>query len=606
MAQERDIKYIDRNFSDLRGQLIEMSKNYFPDTYNDFSPTSPGMMVIEMAAVVGDILSFYQDTQLQETFLQHAKDPGNLMTLAYMMGYRPKITSASEVELEVSQRVAAVAPNYTPNWDQALTIAQNSTVKANTGTGTTFVLGDRVDFNFSSSYDPTDVSIYSLAGSNPAEFTLKKKVKAFSGTVKTVTRTYTNAEKFSTVTLEDENIIGVLDITDTESNTWYEVPFLGQDSVFLPQTNGGSDNGSVPNLLLLQKVPRRFTTRFNSTGQLALQFGAGISGDDDSTFLPNPTNVGMGTDQGVSRLGYAYDPSNFLFTRAYGLAPSNTVLTIRYLTGGGVSSNEPANTVTNLDVVTTSATDSTYLSTLTFTNPEPAYGGKDGDSVEEIRQNSLRAFNEQGRTVTTQDYNVRALSLPAKYGTIAKSYLTRDHIVNARSTSDAIVDNNPLALSLYVLAYDNEGKLTKASLSLRTNLKTYLHQFMMLTDAINLKDAFIINIGVKFDIIALPNYTGRDVLLKCNEVLQDYFNISKWNINQPINLSNLYTELDRVKGVQTVQKIEITNKVGGNYSIYAYDTGGATRNNVVYPSIDPCIFEVKYPNIDIEGRITTL
>lgn len=606
MAQERDIKYIDRNFSDLRGQLIEMSKNYFPDTYNDFSPTSPGMMVIEMAAVVGDILSFYQDTQLQETFIQHAKDPGNLMTLAYMMGYRPKITSASEVELEVSQRVAAVAPNYTPNWDQAITIAQNSTVKANTGTGTTFVLKDRVDFNFSSSYDPTNVSIYSLAGSNPAEFTLKKKVKAFSGTIKTVTRTYTNAEKFSTITLDDENIIGVLDITDTENNTWYEVPFLGQDSIFLPQTNGGSDNGSVPNLLLLQKVPRRFTTRFNSTGQLTVQFGAGISGDDDTTFLPNPTNVGMGTDQGVSRLGYAYDPSNFLFSRAYGLAPSNTVLTIRYLTGGGVSSNEPANTVTNLDAVTTSATDSDYVSTLTFTNPEPAYGGKDGDSVEEIRQNSLRAFNEQGRTVTTQDYNVRALSLPAKYGTIAKSYLTRDHIVNARSTTDAIVDNNPLALSLYILAYDNEGKLTKASASLRENLKTYLHQFMMLTDAINLKDAFIVNIGVKFDIIALPNYTGRDVLLKCTEVLQDYFKISKWNINQPINLSNLYTELDRVKGVQTVQKIEITNKVGGNYSIYAYDTKGATRNNVVYPSIDPCIFEVKYPNIDIEGRITTL
>jgi hypothetical protein len=129
---------------------------------------------------------------------------------------------------------------------------------------------------------------------------------------------------------------------------------------------------------------------------------------------------------------------------------------------------------------------------------------------------------------------------------------------------------------------------------------------MVLTDALNIKDAFIVNIEIVFDIIVKPNYQGRDVLLSCTNLIRDYFDINKWNINQPINLSSLYTLLDQEKGVQTVQKVQISNKVGGTYSQYAYDIEGATRNNIVYPSYDPMIFEVKFPNTDIKGRITTL
>ena len=138
MAEERDIKYINRDFNDLKTSLIEHAKNYFPDSYNDFSPTSPGTMFIEMAAYVGDVLSFYQDNQLQETFLQHAKNPANLYSLAYMMGYRPKATSAAEAELTVTQRVAATGTDYKPNLDQALTISKNGTIKASVGDNLTF------------------------------------------------------------------------------------------------------------------------------------------------------------------------------------------------------------------------------------------------------------------------------------------------------------------------------------------------------------------------------------------------------------------------------------------------------------------------------------
>ncbi len=604
MAEERDIKYINREFGDLREQLVEFAKNYFPDAYNDFSPTSPGMMFIEMAAYVGDILSFYQDNQLQETFLQHAKNPANLYSLAYMMGYRPRVTSVSEVELTVSQRVQARGSEYKPDFDQALTVRENSIISAQIGDNPTFLTRTPVDFNFSSSYDTTDIRIHSLDSGNPAEYLLTKKVKAFSGNIKTTTQTYEAAEKFATFEIDDANIIGILDVTDSDGKIWTEVPFLGQDTVFNDQTNTNTDSPIVPNKLKLKRVPRRFVTRFLSNGKLQVQFGSGITGQPDEEIVPNPTNIrNSSTFLNTNEYFKAYDPSNFLFTQTYGLAPSNTTLTIRYLTGGGVGANVPANTVNQIDTVSTSATDDTFAATLTFNNEEPAAGGKDGDSTDELRQNSLRSFAEQQRTVTLQDYSVRALSLPATYGTIAKVFTTQDSSIGNDS---GVLGTNPLAVGLYVLAYDNEKKVITASRTLKENLQTYLSQFMPVTDAVDIKDAFVINIGLKYEIIALPNAAARDVILNCNNALIDYFNIDKWSINEPINLSSLYTLLDKQKGVQTVKSIKVVNKTGGKYSLNAYDVNGATKDNIVYPSYDPCIFEVKYPNDDIEGRVTTL
>tara|TARA_R110000868_G_scaffold61110_1_gene185851 strand:+ start:7412 stop:9235 length:1824 start_codon:yes stop_codon:yes gene_type:complete len=607
MTQDRNIKYVDREFSDFRQELIEYTKNYFPDTYNDFSPTSPGMMFMEMAAYVGDVLSFYQDTQLQETFLQYAKEPSNLYDLAYMMGYKPKVTTVAEVEVEVTQNVAALPTTNSPNWNQALVISPNTIINSNSSGNVPFLIDREIDFNFSSSYNPTDISISSIDPGTglPTEFLLKKIAKAASSKIQTITQVYTVGEKYATITINDSNIVGILDIVDESDNIWYEVPFLGQETVFTDTSNNSQDSGTVPYVLDLVKVPRRFVTRFNSKGELLIQFGAGVVGQDDSTFTPDPTNVGMGTSQGVSTLNMAYDPSNFLYTGTYGLAPSNTTLTIRYLVGGGVSSNIPANTLTQYTADAT-AVDTTYLGTLNFNNPKAATGGKDGDTVEELRQNSLRSFAEQGRAVTLQDYTIRAMSLPSKYGSVSKVYVTQDELNSTKSTTDSIIDSNPLALSLYVLGYNGQEKLITATENLKNNLKTYLAKYIPVTDALNIRDAFIVNIGVNFDILTKPNYNSRDVILACTNTLIDYFNISKWNINQPINISAIYSLLDRVTGVQTVQKVEIVNKQGGDYSEYAYDIKGATKNNIVYPSYDTMIFELKYANRDIKGRTTTL
>jgi hypothetical protein len=315
----------------------------------------------------------------------------------------------------------------------------------------------------------------------------------------------------------------------------------------------------------------------------------------------------MGTSQGITRLDTAYDPSNFMYSQAYGLAPSNTTLTIKYLVGGGIAANVPANSLTQLSTTANSIDgENTYLSTLAVNNTEPARGGKDGDTIEEIRQNSLRAFSEQKRTITLQDYTVRALSLNPKFGTVAKVFVTQDELNSTQSQTDAIIDSNPLSLSMYVLAYDNNKFLVNATETLKNNLRTYMSNYIPITDALNIKDAFVVNIGVNFDILVRPNYNGRDVLLACCDALKEFFEVGKWNINQPINISTIYTLLDKVIGVQTVSKVEIVNKQGGNYSQYAYDIKGATRNNIVYPSYDTMIFELKYPELDIKGRTTVL
>lgn len=609
MAELRDIKYNNREFSDFREQLIEYTKNYFPDSYNDFAPSSPGMMFIEMASYVGDVLSFYQDSQLQETFLTHAKDPKNLFNLAYMMGYKPKVTGVSEVELELSVVVTASGSgDIKPNWAEAPSINANTVVQSVDSSKTNFLIDNPVDFTYSSSYDPTKVLINKVdSNNNPTEFKLVKKAKAFSGEIKTKTAAITRAEKFKTITLSDSNIVGILNVSGSDSKVWTEVPFLGQDTVFLDEVNAGADSNAVPYVMNLRKVPYRFVSRFKSNGDLDLQFGAGTLASDDSTILPDASNIGNVTNQGsknyngTGSLTTAYDPSNFTYSKSYGSAPT-TNLHIEYLVGGGIEANVPANTITN--ILTIAGTNTTNV---TVNNPQPASGGRDGDSVEELRENSLRSFNSQNRIVTLQDYTVRALSLPAKYGSVAKAYVIQDQLTNS-SKSNSIIDNNPLALSLYVLGYDNDKKLTTATSTLKANLRTYLAEFMLLTDSINIKDAFVVNIGINYEVIVRPNFASRDVLLQCNLAIQEFFRVEKRSINQPINLSEIYTLLDKIKGTQTIQNVEVVNLTSnnGNYTTYGYDIVGATKNNIVYPSYDPCIFEIKYPETDIKGRVTTL
>ena len=611
----RDIKYINRDFSDFRQRLIEYSKTYFPNTYNDFTSTSPGMMFIEQAAYVGDVLSFYLDNQLQENFIQYAQQTNNIYELAYMFGYKPKLSTAAQVTIDFYQQVPSKisASVYVPDYDYSLIVNENTTISSTTQEEASFLIQDKIDFSVSSSQDPTEVSIYQIAGTNPQYYLLKKSRNAVSATIETETFTFGDPEQFSTITLNTDNFLGVLDITDSDGNKWYEVDHLGQemvlDSIKNTNINDPNKTDNTPYLLRLIKAARRFATRAISSTQAQLQFGVGSPSDITEEIIPNPDNVGLGLPFEKDKLTAAYSPVNFLFTGTYGIAPSNTTLTVRYLVGGGVTSNVASNTLNSVSTDTVqfaqtnlNATTANYVfNSLSSNNSNAANGGKSGDTLEEIRQNTLALIASQQRSVTADDYLIRALSMPSDYGAVSKAFIEQPKLTDEQvSTIET--------LNLYVLSLNSNGQLDYAGTTLKNNLRTYLSQYRMIGDSIEIRDAFIINIGVDFEIIVLPEYNNNEVLLACIVALQNYFIISKWQINQPIMLRDLYILLDKIKGVQTVKSISIPNKAGTNsgYSQYAYDISSATQNQVIYPSLDPSIFEVRYPNTDIKGKVVPL
>ena len=375
--------------------------------------------------------------------------------------------------------------------------------------------------------------------------------------------------------------------------------------------NDPNVNGNTPYLLRLKKAARRFATRFTSLTNLQIQFGAGSPSNITEEITPNADNVGLGLPFEQDKLTTAYSPVNFLFTNTYGISPANTTLTVRYLTGGGLQSNIPSNTLTNSinknrvkfinQVVNTSNVADTIFNSFTTNNLNASSGGGGGDSIEQIRLNALSTFTTQQRTITQDDYLVRTLSLPSEYGTIAKAYIESEKIANV------MPGQTPSVLDLYVLSFDANKKLITSSPALKQNLSTYLSQNRSINDSIKIKDAFTINIGVDFEIIVLPQYNNNLVVTDCITAIQDYFNIDKWQINEPIMMKDLYILLDKITGVQTVKNISIINKFGSilGYSPYSYDINGAMINNVIYPSLDPMIFEVKYLDSDIKGRVVS-
>jgi hypothetical protein len=606
------IKYLNKDFNSFKNDLIEYAKAYYPTVYNDFSQPSPGTMFIDMASYVGDVLSFYLDNQLQETFLQYAKQKNNLYTMAYMLGYRPKVSSAAIVDLDVYQEVPAITSmgQQYPDFTYALTIQEGLQAQSNIDSSVFFYAPSKVNFNLSSSADPTDISVYSVDSiGRPQSYLLKKTTQAISGQVKTQSFTFGASQRFSTVTLQDSNIIGIVSAVDSSNNNWYEVPYLAQDYILNKQSNTNSDANQVPYIIQKKFVPNRFVSRFRSDNTLEIEFGPGVNSVADSAVLPNPNSVSVGlTPGGLSQLKTAFDPTNFVTTQTYGIAPQSTTITITYLVGGGAKSNVLSNQITIPVAFTATGTNTSFQSTVAVNNANPATGGGDGDTIEELRMNSLYEFPSQLRAVTQEDYLARSLSMPGEFGKVAKAYITKDDVTFANYTSQYAVDRDPVLVSLYVLGLDALGNLSTPSTSLMNNLQTYISNYRMLTDSINIKPAYIINIGVNFDIITSPNSNGQDVLARCLNVLSDYFNPDAWQINQPIILSNLYSLLDQVSGVQTVKNVQIVNisGVANGYSKYSYDIQAGTLNGVIYPSLDPSIFNVKYPNTDIQGRIVPL
>ena len=643
----KSVNYLNRDFDDFRSNLIEFAKQYFPNTYNDFNEASPGMMFIEMAAYVGDVLSYYIDSQFRESLLAYAEEKRNVYNIAQSFGYKPKVTSPSSVVLDVFQRIPAL--NAKPDYRYALNVKAGATVKASS-TGTSFRTLEDCNFKFSSSYEPREVTIFESESNIPTKFLLKKQVRAESGNIATEYFSFGNAEKYSQIKLSNSKVIEIISVKDSDDNKWYEVDSLARDTTFEDmENNSTNDPTSVinrdtsPYILKLKKTSRRFTIYIDQNDSTVLRFGAGISDNPDEEVIPNPTMVGSSLPGSPSHLTTAFDPSNFLKTKAFGLAPSNTTLTIKYAYGGGIDDNVNSNDVVELSNVSYAVQDSLLSTTLVqeakdsvaFINVNPATGGSNGQTIREVRESALAYFQSQQRAVTKEDYIVRAYSLPPKYGNLAKVYFVQDDQLSRsvgvdeleRKVTQADVDANktikqlqvrtpnPLAMNMYTLGFDSSKKLTTLNQTVKNNLKTYLSQYRLVTDAINIKDAYIINIGVKFAILTKTGFNKNDVLLRCVSTVKDFFNIDRWQIGQPIVLSDIAYELSLVDGVATVVPpvennpnnlsvlIENKYKASAGYSGNFYNIDSGLIEGVLYPALDPSIFEIKYPNSDIKGKV---
>ena len=641
---KKEVNYLGRDFSDIRENLIEFAKNYFPNTYNDFNEASPGMMFVEMASYVGDILNYYVDNQFRETLIQYAEERKNVLAIAQSYGYKPKLATPATVELTFTVDVPAkvVGSEYKPNLDYAGKLEANSTFVSNNGTE--FTLLDDVNFKVSSSLDRMDVELLEpTSGNVPTDFRLTKKGLAISGIRESETFSFTTAKEFDKLVLSNDKVTEIVSVVDSNQNTWYQVPFLAQDTVFDSIENTSLNDptyseyqNDTPYMLRLIKTPRRFTTYVRDDNKMELRFGSGISDNADEEIIPNPDNVGSRLGVGISRLDESFDPSNFLKTRTFGLAPSNTTLTVTYNYGGAISHNVPSNTITSFSrktyTINTTGLNSTLQTaseaSLTVTNERPASGGSSTETLDQIKQNAVAYFNAQNRAVTRQDYITRVYSLPQKYGNIAKAFIVQDEqlettgqlqvidgqIIDTRYANSNTIPN-PLAMNMYVLGYNVDKKLVQLNQAVKQNLKTYLSQYRILTDAINIKDGYIINIGVKFNIIVKRGFNKNDVLFRAIQKVKQFFAPDKWQINQPIILSDLAYQISLVEGVVSLVPpqtnnpnkdlilIENKHRTSDGYSGNVYDIRSASKDGVIYPSLDPSIFELKYPNTDIEGLV---
>ena len=625
MEVKKDISYLGKDFSQFRKNLIDFTKQYFPTQYTDFNESSPGMLFLEMASYVGDVLSYYTDNNLKESLLEQASERKNIYDLSKALGYNAKNTIPGHVNLDVFQLLPATGTgaNVRPNYDYALTVKSGMSAKQAAG-DIEFRTTDPVDFSFSSSVNPTEVTIYESDDTTmlPIYYLLKKQVAARSGKIETATFTFNTPVAYDKIVLPPTNTMEIISVIDSDGDIWSEVPYLAQDTMFEevpnllendPELSAYRD--SSPYLLKLRRTAKRYISRIRSDNRFELQFGSGVSDNNDEEVIPNPTNVGNGLAGFRKPIDVDIDPSNFLYTRAYGQAPANTTLTVTYTTGKGVSENVPANDLTKVAGAKfnddPNSTQSRSLlnfvkNSLAVNNPLPASGAKSKDTLQDIKNNALANFATQNRLVTRDDYIIRSYSMPAKFGSISKAYIVPDdQIIQSELAAKRIP--NPLAMNLYVLGFNNLKQLAPVNDAIKTNLKNYLDYYRILTDAVNIKDAFIINIGIEFDIIVRSNYNSNEVLLQCVAELRSYFDVDKWQINQPIVKSDVLNLLGcNIPGIQSVVGIKFINLFDEtqNYAGNPYDLEAATRKGIIYPSLDPSIFEIKFPDKDILGKTT--
>ncbi len=628
--------YLNRDFTQLRNALIEYTRTYYPETYKDFNETSPGMMLIELSSYVGDVLNFYIDKQYRELVLTMAQEKKNVVHIAKMLGYKTSPVKPAIVTLQMTQEVAADISdpnNIVPNLSNLTTtvVPLGTQVRSTSDDSIVFETLQEVDFSSTdfTTIPPIQYAFDSTSGLT-STFLLTRRVKAISGETKTLVQSVGSPQKFFNLTLPETNVVEVTNLTDSGKNRYYEVDYLVQDRVPVETHYTEDDNRansyiamdgssvistSVPYTLKYISTPKRYVRDFDpDTNQTVLTFGNGLlrsgtSGSLRSSFLEVEQN-GFETPGTTNTLNENLDPLAGDSFGTLGEAPGNTTLTVNYRVGGGLKSNVPSGDLTTIDV-----------SGVSVTNPEPARGGADAESVEEIRTRGLAFFASQNRCVTKDDYFARIMNMPAKFGSVAKAYVERSII-----TADI---EEPGTVRIFLLSYDDNKNLVRTPDITKQNLRNYLAEFKMITDDIIIQDGFHINFGVLFDVTSYPYADKSELKIQVINAIRDFFDIDNLNFKQPIIITELEYIILGIKGVRGVNNLNLTqtnvpNGSGPTFSpgLFNFNSSGVITDNnpgygypydfmgdaltpfrTILPSQTPSVFELRDPNNNIKGVI---
>jgi hypothetical protein len=597
MAKTRTpIKYVSRDFDSIKGDLIQHVKRYYPETLKDFSEASFGSIVLDTVSYIGDVMSFYLDYQANESFLPTAIEYENVIKIGKQLGYKFKGIPASVGLAHFYIVVPANDVGLGPDTNYLPVLKRGSTFSSRNGVG--FLLDEDVRFDH-----PTNEVVAGKINSEtgvPTSYAVKTLGRVSSGNLVTEVISIGEHEKFKRVKLANSGVTEIISVFDSSGNEYYEVEYLSQNVIYKDITNSRSTSkDDVPSILRPFVVARRFIVE-NVGGTSYLQFGYGSEKDLSAPAIVDPTDIALSIHGRPHSTDTAFDPSRLLETDKFGVGPANTSLTIVYRINNSRSTNvatgalnrvvSPTFSYNNpLDISRTRANE--VNASLEIYNPEPVVGGVTVPSSTELKRRILDTFPTQNRAVTINDFVAMTYQMPPKYGALKRAAIIRD--------PDSFKRN----LNLYVLAENDVGKLIEANSLLKENLKTWINRFKMIHDTIDILDAKIINLGVRFKIMADAQSNKFEVLSAANQALKEALSEPS-NIGENFYLTDIYTTLNRVRGVSDTTSVELFLRSGGDYSTTVFNFDDAMSPDGRYLVCPKNVaFEIKYPSVDIEGSV---
>lgn len=592
------IDYTNRDFDSIRKELENYAKRYYPDTYKDFNKASFGSLMLDTVSYVGDVLSFYLDYQANESFLETAVEYNNVLRLARQMGFKLNQSPSSYGVLTFYIQVPANATSIGPDLSYAPVLKQGSTFSS-LGGGM-YTLLDDVDFSvLTNQVVPKDID---NTTNNVLNYVIRAQGRAVSGRSAYKEVTVGDFQRFRRVELNVANVADVLSVTDTEGHEYVQVDNLSQNVIYkaIRNTNAAT-NGTVGNILKAVPVARRFTVE-NDGENTYLQFGYGSDSELLSDSVVDPTNLVLDLNGRTYVTDADFDPTKLINSDKFGIAPSNTTLRISYRVNTVDDVNSGVATIVNVEnprfrfksqgALSTTSRTSTQ-SSLEVTNDNPFTGDISLPSSEEVKQRVFGYYAAQNRAVTVQDYQAICYGMPGKFGSVKRAAVVRDF--------DELRRN----INIYVISQDTSGKLLAANQSLKNNLKTWLLQYKIINDTIDILDAIVANFGIDYVVAIDTNADRFTVLNRANLALAKYLNNNQYDVGESILITDFYKVLQKVPGIIDVVDLEIVGKTGGIYSDLSYDfIDNLTADGRRVMAQPNSIFELKFPNIDIKGSIT--